>query len=199
MQTLRAPRPATDPDDTLLDYLADKRLLLVLDNYEHLLSGPGEDRRDGYGLVTKLVVAAPDVKLLITSRSRLNVTAEWLAPLEGMQAPPEHPAHDGAGANGSSVETIGRTWSESAMPGETPELPSEPLQPLAHYSAAALFLACARRLRPNFEPTTDDAEHIGRICRLLGGMPLGIELAAAWTRTLSLAEIASGSNAAWIS
>ena len=68
MQALRAPRPATDPDDTLLDYLADKRLLLVLDNYEHLLSGPDEDRRDGYGLVTKLVVAAPDVKLLITSR-----------------------------------------------------------------------------------------------------------------------------------
>ena len=180
----------TDPDDTLLDYLADKRLLLVLDNYEHLLSGPDEDRRDGYGLVTKLVVAAPDVKLLITSRSRLNVTAEWLAPLEGMHAPPEHPAHDGAGANGSPVETIGRTWSE-AIPGETPESPSERVQALANYSAAALFLACARRLRPDFEPTGDEARTIGRICRLLGGMPLGIELAAAWTRTLSLAEIAS--------
>ena len=107
-----------------------------------------------------------------------------------MQAPPEHPAHDGAGANGSPVETIGRTRSE-AMPGETPESPSEPLQSLAHYSATALFLACARRLRSDFEPTGDDARTIGRICRLLGGMPLGIELAAAWTRTLSLAEIAS--------
>ena len=55
----------------------DKHLLLVLDNYEHLLSGPDEDRRDGYGLVTKLVVAAPDVKLLITSRS----TAERDGPM----------------------------------------------------------------------------------------------------------------------
>ena len=60
----------------------------VLDNYEHLLSGPDEHCWDGYGLVTKLVVAAPDVKLPITSRSWLNVTAEWLAPLEGMHAPP---------------------------------------------------------------------------------------------------------------
>ena len=190
LQALHAPRPAIDPDETLLHTLADKRLLLVLDNYEHLLSGPDEDRRDGYGLVTKLVVAAPDVKLLITSRSRLNVTAEWLAPLEGMQAPPEHPAHDGAEANGSPVETIGRTWSE-AIPGETPESPSERVQALANYSATALFLTCVHRLRPDFEPTAGDARTIGRICRLLGGMPLGIELAAAWTRTLSLAEIAS--------
>ena len=190
LQAVRAPNKVTEPDETLLDFLADKHLLLVLDNYEHLLSGPDEDRRDGYGLVTKLVVAAPDVKLLITSRSRLNVTAEWLAPLEGMQAPPEHPALDGAGANGSPVELIGRTRSE-AIPGEIPESPSEPLVLLGHYSATALFLACARRLRPDFEPTSDEARTIGRICRLLGGMPLGIELAAAWTRTLSLAEIGS--------
>ena len=56
------------------------------------------------------------------------------------------------------------------------------LQPatLEHYSATALFLACVRRLRPDFRPSDEDARQIVRICRLLDGMPLAIEMAAAW-------------------
>ena len=61
---------------------------------------------------------------------------------------------------------------------------------LEHYSATALFLACVRRVRPDFQPTAGDARHIVHICRLLEGYPLAIELAAAWIRTLPLARIA---------
>ena len=37
-----------------------------------------------------------------------------------------------------------------------------------------------------------DIPHIVWICRLLAGMPLGIELAAPWARALPLADIAEG-------
>ena len=83
----RRSAPPSSRINTCSSYLADKQMLLVLDNYEHLLSGPENDRRDGYGLVTKLVAAAPEVKLLITSRSRLNVTPEWSATVEGLEVP----------------------------------------------------------------------------------------------------------------
>jgi predicted ATPase/DNA-binding SARP family transcriptional activator len=193
LQALRAPRIVSEPDHYLLDYLADKHLLLVLDNYEHLLSGEESDRRDGYGLVTQLVAAAPQVKLLITSRSRLNVRAEWLAPLEGMQTPGDLERED---AKEDEEHEARRTRSDAL--GSSRFVDFAPLRDfvfqtspdLEHYSATALFLACARRIRPDFRPTADDAQLIAHICRLLGGMPLAIELAAAWVRVLPLAEIA---------
>jgi hypothetical protein len=89
LHALHAPQPAgVELDDYLLDFLHDKQMLLVLDNYEHLLSGPEPDRRDGYGLVTKIAATAPQLKLLVTSRARLNVSQEYLAPLEGLATPP---------------------------------------------------------------------------------------------------------------
>ncbi|WP_216324503.1 ATP-binding protein [Deinococcus aestuarii] len=56
--------------------LAPLRLLLVLDNFEHLVGMTG-------GLVT-LLEACPHLKLLVTSRERLNVQEEWVLPLEGL-------------------------------------------------------------------------------------------------------------------
>jgi tetratricopeptide (TPR) repeat protein len=47
-----------------------------------------------------------------------------------------------------------------------------------------------RRLRPGFAPAPDEAQCIVTICRLLSGLPLGIELAAAWAPTRPLAELA---------
>jgi len=203
LQALRAPRIANEPDHYLLDYLADKHLLLVLDNYEHLLSGEESDRRDGYGLVTQLVAAAPQVKLLITSRSRLNVRAEWLAPLAGMRTPGEGlPVIARSALSGVSRlladEVEGRDEAISHLDEIASLCPAKPVRDsarndsgtLEHYSATALFLACARRICPDFRPTADDAQLITHICRLLDGMPLAIELAAAWVRVLPLAEIA---------
>jgi predicted ATPase/transcriptional regulator with XRE-family HTH domain len=58
-------------------------------------------------------------------------------------------------------------------------------------TSVELFLQRARRAHVGFDATTDDYPAIVRICRLVNGMPLGIELAAAWVRTLSCEEIAS--------
>ncbi|MBN1966705.1 MAG: hypothetical protein JW910_18780, partial [Anaerolineae bacterium] len=60
---------------------------------------------------------------------------------------------------------------------------------LESYSAVQLFVERARRVRGDFSLDEDRAS-VARICHLVGGMPLGIELAAAWLRTLPPAEIA---------
>ncbi|MBL8102879.1 MAG: tetratricopeptide repeat protein [Anaerolineales bacterium] len=57
-------------------------------------------------------------------------------------------------------------------------------------TSVELFLQRARRAHVGFDATTDDYPAILRICRLVNGTPLGIELAAAWVRTLSCEEIA---------
>lgn len=57
------------------------------------------------------------------------------------------------------------------------------------YSAVQLFVETACRLRAKFTLTPDNAQAIVRICQLVGGMPLGIILAAAWIELLSPAEI----------
>ena len=71
---------AGEPQDQLLDYLHDKTLLLILDNFEHLL--------DGTALVTTMLASAPGVTVLATSREALNLREEWLYPLKGMSTPP---------------------------------------------------------------------------------------------------------------
>jgi len=70
---------AGDPQAQLLRYFREKSLLLLLDNFEHLL--------DGAALVSDLLAQAPAVKVLVTSREALNLKQEWLYPLTGMDTP----------------------------------------------------------------------------------------------------------------
>jgi predicted ATPase/DNA-binding XRE family transcriptional regulator len=70
---------AKEPSVQLASYLRDKRLLLVLDNFEHLL--------DGSGLLTDILTDAPGVTILVTSRERLNLQEEWVLPIEGLPYP----------------------------------------------------------------------------------------------------------------
>jgi predicted ATPase len=67
------------PQQQLSDFLGDKHLLLLLDNCEHLLAG--------MELVAALLRAAPGVKVLATSRERLNLQQEQLYPLHGFDVP----------------------------------------------------------------------------------------------------------------
>lgn len=60
----------------------------------------------------------------------------------------------------------------------------------AEAPAVQLFLWSARRLRPDLDVSPDELEHIGRICRLVQGLPLAIVLAASWAEMLSPAQIA---------
>ncbi|HET9224157.1 MAG TPA: tetratricopeptide repeat protein, partial [Roseiflexaceae bacterium] len=57
------------------------------------------------------------------------------------------------------------------------------------YSAVQLFCQSARRAQAGFAAAESDKPYISRICRLVGGMPLGIDLAASWLRVLSCQEI----------
>jgi transcriptional regulator with XRE-family HTH domain len=66
-----------EPAVQLRNYLCDRELLLVLDNFEQLLPG-------GLELVLDLLRHAPGVTLLVTSRERLNVKPETVLPLQGL-------------------------------------------------------------------------------------------------------------------
>lgn len=57
------------------------------------------------------------------------------------------------------------------------------------YAAISLFLQCARRANPEYTLREDEKPYIRKLCQLLDGMPLGIEMAAAWTRSLSIENI----------
>jgi len=57
-------------------------------------------------------------------------------------------------------------------------------------SAVSLFLQRARQSSQTFSLETEDTEALIRICKLVGGLPLALELAASWVRTLSCREIA---------
>ncbi|HSM54602.1 MAG TPA: BTAD domain-containing putative transcriptional regulator [Candidatus Sulfomarinibacteraceae bacterium] len=127
--------------------LAEREILLLLDNMEHLLRAAPR--------LAELLQAAPGLKFLITSRERLNLSWERVFHLEGLRAPPP----DAAAA-----------WEA--------------------YGAARLFVEAARRATPGFQLTADNREYIARICRHVEGMPLALELAAAWTRVQSCAAIA---------
>jgi len=58
------------------------------------------------------------------------------------------------------------------------------------YEAVQLFLQNALRVHPAFSLNKENQEWVARICQLTEGMPLGIELAAAWVRVLSCQQIA---------
>lgn len=63
----------------LMDYIHEKQILLILDNFEHLI--------DGALIVTQILQAAPGVRVLVTSRERLNLNSETIFNLEGMDFP----------------------------------------------------------------------------------------------------------------
>lgn len=142
---------AADPFAHLLNHLRDKRLLLILDNLEHLLDQHGVT----LGLLSQLLTQAQGVTLLVTTRERLQLQAEWVLEIAGLPAPPAEHAP----------------------------------QP-ADYPAFHLFIEHAQRADHRFSLTAVNDQAATTICRLVGGMPLAIELAAAWLDTLPCPEIA---------
>ncbi len=141
----------------LLSYLSQKQMLLVLDNFEHLLSG--------VSLLTETLRAAPQVKVLVTSRERCNLQEEWVLTIGGMHVPAFEPPEEGTEA-----------------PGEAGRMEA--------YNAVQLFVQNARRAVVGFTLTEAERPHVVRICQLVEGLPLALELAAAWVKTLSCREIA---------
>ncbi len=149
LEALHAPvTGGNDQAQQGLDFLRNRELLLVLDNFEHLMAG--------VSFLADLVQQAPAVKLLVTSRARLDLRGERLYHLDGLTFPP-----------------------------------ADTSDSLENFGASALFIACAQRHHRRFAPTAADRQAIAQICRLLEGMPLGLELAAAQVPVLTCAEITS--------
>lgn len=130
----------------LCSVLDGQQLLLVLDNYEHLLPNTR--------IIEMLLACLPQLQLLITSRERLNLREEWVVELDGLAYP------------------------------LSPHTPN-----WQRYSAIELFTLSARRANHAFTLTEENALSIIEICQFVGGLPLGIELAAAWSDILSPTEI----------
>jgi predicted ATPase len=103
------------------------------------------------------------VRIIATSREALNVRGEQLYVVEGL------------------------AYAASAPPAEAATLAAE----AATVPAVRLFVQSARRGQPSFAPDAATLPALLRICRLVQGMPLGLELAAAWTGQLPLEEIAA--------
>ena len=155
------------PRQQLLDFLRRKRILLVMDNFEHLLGDGGAD------LPAEILETAPEVGILATSRTRLNVQGEYLVTVGGMRSPDAY--------------TI-RRW--QALAASESEAETVITRAATEYAAVRLFAQSAARVRPGFRLRVDNIADVARICRQVQGLPLGIELAAAWLEALSLPEIA---------
>jgi predicted ATPase/DNA-binding SARP family transcriptional activator len=138
-----------NPAEELLSYLTNKELLLVLDNFDHLV-GSAE-------VLSDILAHAPAVRILVTSREWLNLQQEWVFPVDGMV------------------------------------YPKGVVQDAARYSAVQLFISCAQRVRPRFS-LEEDREAVIKICQLVEGMPLCIELAATWLRAIPASEIVEQIN-----
>jgi predicted ATPase len=132
--------------EMLVGYLGDKQMLLLLDNFEHLLAG--------VDLLPAILNAAPGVRLLVTSREVLGLREEWIRTVDGLSYP-----------DTDRVESV------------------------SEFASVRLFTQRARQVRADFDLDLDRA-CVVRICRLVQGMPLAIELAAAWLKTLPCTDVA---------
>jgi predicted ATPase/DNA-binding SARP family transcriptional activator len=132
--------------EMLARYLRDREVLLVVDNFEHLLEAGPE--------LAELIRAGPKIRAIASSRAPLRVRGEQVFEVEPLAVPPDD---------------------DEAHAARSP--------------AVQLFLqrglAANRTLKVGSAVTVAAA----RICRVLDGLPLAIELAASRLYTLSLEEI----------
>jgi predicted ATPase/Tfp pilus assembly protein PilF len=131
--------------------------LLVLDNMEHLLLEDGPDTQTGttLALIESILSAAPELKIMITSRELLRLPQEKAFQVRGLPH----------GDEASILET-------------------------SHDDAYELFRLRAQKMESALERVSaEDDHHVRRICRMVEGMPLAIELAAGQLRLLSPVEI----------
>jgi predicted ATPase len=133
----------------LSDHLQDKKLLVVLDNCEHLTEACAV-------VVSKLLADAPGLRVLATSRHVLEVEGE-----HAFTVPP------------------------LSTPGDS----DPPTGNASHYEAVALLVDRARAVDSEFQVTDANREAVTELCRRLDGLPLALELAAVWLRSLSPEQI----------
>src|SRR5680860_986688 len=136
--------------DAINATIRSRQMLLVIDNFEHVA--------DAALLLTDLLMANPELTILVTSRSVLSVYGEHVYPVPPMSVP--------------------------LVPADAP--PGSALtRSLLSSDAVQLFIKRAGAVRGDFQLTNDNARDVASICRLLDGLPLAIDLAAARIGILS--------------
>ncbi len=153
-----------DPRKRLIHFLREQTMLLLLDNFEELLQCSAESAASTLDLLAEIIQQAPWVKLLVTSRVVLNLSGEWVYPVPGLSYPRSSPSETRA------------------------TFPS--MEELSRFPAIQLFIERARRVQHNFS-AADEMEGIVQICQVVEGLPLALEIAAAWTKMMSCAAIAA--------
>src|SRR5262249_5752621 len=128
----------------------------------------------GATIVRTLVEQTETLVVLVTSRQRLNLAAEWEFPVAPLPVPEA----------GDSSWSIVEGQSISNGPG-----PTIIHQPLSRIPSVALFLGRAQAARPGFQLTPVNAAVVAQLCRRLEGLPLALELAAARISVLTPRQI----------
>ncbi|MFD6952496.1 LuxR family transcriptional regulator [Nocardiopsis sp. TSRI0078] len=146
--------------DAVITSLRTRNLLLLLDTCEHAVGPMAE-------LCQAVLRDCPRVRILATSRQPLHVPEEtiWRVPPLSLPARP--------------------TPTDPHASGPDP-IPRRDTQ---RYESVRLFVTRAHAARSGFEMTRENSGYIAEICRMLDGMPLAIELAAARVRLLSVQQI----------
>lgn len=164
---------ALDQQAQLFRYLRGRHMLVILDNFEHLLHHAD--------FVDELLQQAPNVKVLVTSRERLEFMGEWLLPVEGLPSPPAAEKNSAA-LNPEEAAAHGST--NGFRPAET----EITINPWHTYPAPQLFIHTAQAVHPNFIAERQK-DAIIAICQMVEGLPLGIQLAAAAINAHACTEI----------
>jgi predicted ATPase/transcriptional regulator with XRE-family HTH domain len=152
-QTLGLRETGSQPLLTQLkQFLRDKHMLLLLDNFEHLL--------DAAAHIAELLAATAQLKLLVTSREHLRLRGEKEVVVPPLALPP--PDDRPSTTDHRHADVVRGQWSV-----------------VAHYAAVQLFIQRASDARSDFQLTNANATAVAEICARLEGMPLAIELAAA--------------------
>ncbi|MFL9990960.1 LuxR C-terminal-related transcriptional regulator [Paraburkholderia sediminicola] len=149
----------TETAGELAGHLRGQHLLLVVDNCEHLIEPVAV-------LLHDLLAAAPELRVLATSRQVLGVPGERVLRIPPLAAPPA----DETAANRDAAGPAGA--GSAAIP-----------------DAVSLFADRAAAALPGFAIDHANRDLLYRICHRLEGIPLAIELAAARLRAFSLEMI----------
>jgi predicted ATPase/class 3 adenylate cyclase len=146
--------------DILVEWLAPKQVLLVLDNFEQVI--------EGAPVVSDLLRGAPRLAAIVTSRAALRVSGEQEYPVPGLPAPRDVLAL-------SDLQKMNLPAGDRGLDAAS----------ATTFEAVRLFIARAVAVRPDFRVTNDNAPSVAGIAARLHGMPLAIELAAARVKLLS--------------
>jgi non-specific serine/threonine protein kinase len=173
-----AEEPPTPILRTLLGALRSRRVLLLVDNCEHLIAACAE-------LIETLLRTCPNLTVLATSREALGLAGEVAWRVPSLPLPPRPP--DAGTPRPSDVDG---DMPVSPRPGSRAALLASWVKEVGESSAVQLFVDRAQTTDPAFAVTPANATAVAQICWRLDGIPLALELAAARLKVLNVGQIA---------